>query len=368
MNDYLIYLCLLLSSAVLYLPITYRIGKGSIILKISWLILPSLIVLAFTSYTFAKTWNFLLFVPALLSLFLTVYILVKIIKKPIANFNVIISHFANGNLSIDNLDEWTNRKDEFGQISTNLKTMGQQLNDIISEIHTISKDVIEHSKQLNINANALSEGASTQAASIEEISSNIEEITSNVEQSSMHAQKAVSISKNAVTSMNLMSTDTKKTVSSMNDIFAFIENISSIANDTKILALNAAIEAARAGEHGKGFAVVSKEVKKLAENSEQISDKIVILTKETLGMADSAIIRIDDMSPQVENTSVMVNEITVGAIEQHRGLEQISSAMQQLNGVTQETSASSEEMSATADQLLENANKLNELMTFFNDN
>ncbi|NBJ71324.1 MULTISPECIES: globin-coupled sensor protein [Clostridia] len=64
---------------------------------------------------------------------------------------------------------------------------------------------------------------------------------------------------------------------SSNEIATIIAMVQKIADQTNLLALNSSIEAARAGVHGSGFAVVSKEIGKLAEQTKQSITQITSL-------------------------------------------------------------------------------------------
>jgi putative methionine-R-sulfoxide reductase with GAF domain len=91
-----------------------------------------------------------------------------------------------------------------------------------------------------------------------------------------------------------------------------IKIISSIADQTNLLALNATIEAARAGDVGKGFAVVAGEVKDLAretaEATQRVAEQItgiqnsartvsagILTTGETIGQMDAVQARMNEV-------------------------------------------------------------------------
>ncbi|KAB3532118.1 methyl-accepting chemotaxis protein [Alkaliphilus serpentinus] len=65
-----------------------------------------------------------------------------------------------------------------------------------------------------------------------------------------------------------------RTINLVKETDEIIKIMSKITQQTNILGLNASIEAARAGEHGRGFAIVAKEVQKLASNNEEFANQI----------------------------------------------------------------------------------------------
>lgn len=147
-----------------------------------------------------------------------------------------------------------------------------------------------------------------------------------------------------------------------------ISIINDISFQTNILALNAAVEAARTGEHGKGFAVIASEVRKLAETSKKAAAEIVTLAQEGLIMSEDMEVVMNDTIPMIENTTNLVQNISVASIEQSNGAGQVNSAIQLFNNVTQQNAASSEEIAASAEELATQASLLLETISFNSNN
>ena len=94
-------------------------------------------------------------------------------------------------------------------------------------------------------------------------------------------------------------------------IGATVNIVENISEQTNMLALNAAVEAARAGEYGKGFAVVAGEIRKLADESKQATNKITTLVSEIEQTTSSTIMATEDGTKEIETGVKLSSDINL---------------------------------------------------------
>jgi hypothetical protein len=157
-------------------------------------------------------------------------------------------------------------------------------------------------------------------------------------------------------------------------INSVVTAITKVADQTNLLSLNASIEAEKAGEAGAGFAVVAREIRRLADQSaiatldiEQIVEEMqeavasgVAEMRELSGAVQGGIGAAKTIQGQfgeiiegVESIAPRYETVQQGMQNQSVGAKQISEAMWQLTETARQTSDSANELNEVSRQLHE---------------
>jgi len=219
--------------------------------------------------------------------------------------------------------------------------------------------------QLSSTGQEMASGASEQAASLEETSASLEEMAGMTRHNAENAAKVNELGRQTRSAAEKGSSDMAEMIRAMDTIKAssdeisnIIKTIDEISFQTNILALNAAVEAARAGEAGLGFAVVSEEVRNLAQRSaraaQDTSAKIqsaIARTVEGVTISRAAATGLADIVSKARQVDELAAQVATASREQSTGIDQVNKAVGQIDTVTQSNAAAAEESAAAAADL-----------------
>jgi len=302
----------------------------------------------------------LISIIVLIVMFPSLYVIGRFMVKPLKLEIEYANKLAKGDL---NAVLEINQKDEMGMLADALREMTSNMKTIITNVANAANNLADASFQLSSTSQNISTGASEQASSVEEVSASVEEMTSNIQQNADNAKQTEEITTNVSKQVTTGSDIVLSSVESMEKIADKISIISDF--QTNILALNAAVEAARAGEYGKGFGVVASEVGKLAEKTKTAAAEINEISKSSVEIAGKTKDLMAALVPSIQNSSMLVQEISAASKEQREAADQINDSIQLLNDISQQNAASSEEMATNSEELASQSEQLLNVIAHF---
>jgi methyl-accepting chemotaxis protein WspA len=270
--------------------------------------------------------------------------------------------------------------DELGKLQNAIHVMVDSLGSLVRQIQSSGVQITTSTTEIAASGKQLEATVAEQLASTNEVTATAQQIAAtsmnvvramdDVKDKAIETADSASHSQQDLDQMEKVMRDLVSATATItskldvmhekaNNINTVVTTITKVADQTNLLSLNAAIEAEKAGEYGTGFAVVAREIRRLADQTAVATLEIEQMVKEMQGAVSIGVMEMDHfsktvtsavedvvrISDQVELVIEQVQDLTpkfemVGQSieEQSQGAQQISEAMQQLSQGSQQTS------------------------------
>jgi methyl-accepting chemotaxis protein WspA len=289
---------------------------------------------------------------------------------------------------------------EIGLLQSSVAEMTDDLRDLMKHIQQSIVTVMSTSNEIAAVTRQQEQtiqdhGSSTMevAAAVNQISATSQELLrtmSSVQASASQAGDLATRGQAALTgmhqAMNGLSESTGSISSRLsviseraNNINLAVTTITKVADQTNLLSINAAIEAEKAGEAGRGFLVVAREIRRLADQTAAATLEIERIVKEMQQSVTAGVMEMDKFNEQVrrgvdevghiesqlgevihavQDLLPRFHQVNEGMAAQSQGAEQIREAMTHLSEGASRTSDSIREFHKATEHLRESIDGL----------
>jgi methyl-accepting chemotaxis protein WspA len=296
--------------------------------------------------------------------------------------------------------EASGAQDEVGKLENAFRSMTQNLSSLVRQVQQSGIQITSSATQIAASGKELEATIAEQVASTNEVAATAKTIAKtsgqlvktmdDVEKASdLTAQSAGDSQKDLLQMEKTMRklADSTGSISSKlgvisdkaNNINSIVTTITKVADQTNLLSLNAAIEAEKAGEYGTGFAVVAREIRRLADQTAVATLDIENMVKEMQGAVSTGVMEMDRFTKdveqgvddvrnigtkleviidQVQNLTPRFQQVTGSMEGQSQGAQQISETMVHLSEASSQTAQSLREINGAISQLNEAAQGL----------
>jgi methyl-accepting chemotaxis protein WspA len=304
----------------------------------------------------------------------------------------------------------TDQKDDIAKLQTSFHSMNRGLNTLIKQVQKSGVQIVTSATKIAASGKQLEATVNEQAASTNEVVATAKEIATTsrqlvktmdeVSHMSEATTKEASGGQKELSRMEKTMGQLAGATSSIsgklgiisekaNNINSIITTITKVADQTNLLSLNAAIEAEKAGEYGMGFAVVAREIRRLADQTAVATLDIENMVKEMQSAVSTGVMEMDKFSKevsrgiedirnisyqlaqiiqQVQSLTPRFDAVNRGMDAQSDGAQQISEAMLQLSEASMQTAEALREINGSISQLNEASQGLRQQISSFKIN
>jgi len=301
---------------------------------------------------------------------------------PINKLILFADTISQGDLTAEIQKEYN---DEVGDLVFKLSDMAHSLNALIGQVQRSGIQVTSSATELSATSKQQEAVMRTQlestnyvVKSVGEISGVSEELVGTMQRVAAMSEQTAEFASSGQTDLSQMEEAMRHMENASKSISAKLEainekaanitsvvtTITKVADQTNLLSLNAAIEAEKAGEYGRGFTVVAREIRRLADQTAVATLDIEQMVQEMQSAVSAGVMEMDAFITEVQRSAENVGKISTQLskiIEQVQALspsfEGVNESMQMQAGNAQQINTSmmnlSEEMQQTVESLRE---------------